>query len=64
MTGYAGWGRKAWGEGSWGDDPHLEVTIVSTNSPVEAGQQLEVDVKAENLGGAGEGDVELTVEEQ
>jgi len=33
-------------------------------SPVEAGQQLEVDVKVENLGGAGEGDVELTVEEQ
>jgi len=61
---YAGWGRKVYGEGSWGDDPHLEVTIVGTNSPVDVGEQLEVDVEVENLGGAGVGDVQLTVEEQ
>jgi len=64
MTGYAGWGRKGWGEGSWGDDPHLEVTIVGTNSPVEAGERLEVDIEVKNLGGAGLGEVDLTVEEQ
>lgn len=61
---YAGWGRGAWGSGSWGDDPHFEVTIVDTNSPVDAGDTLEVDIEVENLGGSGSQDVTLDVEEQ
>ena len=62
---YAGWGRRGWGTGPWGEDePHFEITITGTNSPVEAGNILEVDVEVENLGGSGGDDVQLTVEEQ
>lgn len=41
-----------------------QVQIVGTNSPVQAGESLEVAVQVDNLGGRGSQPVSLTVEEQ
>jgi len=50
---------------SIGQGPTFEVQITTTNSPVEAGETLTVDVDVVNVGDfAGEKDVTLSVEEQ
>ncbi|WP_339105324.1 hypothetical protein [Haloterrigena salinisoli] len=50
------------GESDAGAEPSLEVSIVGTNSPVDAGDSLEGTVRVENTGGAaGTGSVDLIV---
>lgn len=50
------------GESDAGAEPSLEVSIVRTNSPVDAGDSLEGTVRVENTGGAaGTGSVDLIV---
>ncbi len=60
-----GWGRRAYGSQRYGkDDPYFEVEITETNSPVEAGDTVEVDVDVVNRGGSGDQTLDLTIEEQ
>jgi len=60
-----GWGRSGWGEDGWGTPlADFQVEIVATNSPVAAGEQLDVDVEITNQGGPGEREVTLDVAEQ
>ncbi|PHQ43950.1 hypothetical protein Z052_02075 [Halorubrum sp. C191] len=44
--------------------PAVEVAIQSTNSPVEAGEPLEIPVEVTNLGGAGTETLTLEITEQ
>lgn len=57
-----GAGRGEAGSGIVGDPPRFEVTIVETNSPVDAGGTIEVDVVVENVGGEGSQSVDLEVQ--
>lgn len=58
-----GYGAGAYGEGPYGDESQFEVTIVGTNSPVPAGETVEVEVLVENTGGGGEQEITLGIEE-
>lgn len=58
-----GYGRNAYSSGPYGDEPKFEVTIVNTNSPVDAGGVVEVEVEVKNTGGEGTQDITLGVEE-
>lgn len=60
-----GWGRGAWSEDGYGSPlADFQVTIVATNSPVAAGDTLDVDIEITNQGGIGEREVTLDVAEQ
>lgn len=63
--------KTDYGRGTYGSDfygrlpPDYRVAILGTNSPVDAGETLEVETEVENVGGPSTGeDVTLTVEEQ
>lgn len=62
--GNAGYGRGAYGSGPYGDETEFRVTIVGTNSPVGVRDTLEVEVLVENVGGEGEQDITLEVDER
>lgn len=65
MSQTEGWGRGAWGEDGFGTPlTDFQVQIVATNSPVEAGGRVDVDIEITNQGGPGEQTVTLDVEEQ
>lgn len=61
-----GYGRGEYGEAFYGRQlPEYEIEIVGTNSPVDAGETLEVDAEVTNVGGPSTGEpVTLGVEEQ